>query len=111
MSDLPHPAVHDLPRPDELGPDPEPLGVRAERLLPPDRFRSTQASRPAVCPLTQAEGRTTVCIGARCPYYRVPGTYALCAVDQWSPAARREPRIAHWFMARRDEIARGRTRP
>ena len=46
MLDLPHPPLHDLPRPDELGPDPEPLdSQRAEVLF--ERVAARQKPRLA----------------------------------------------------------------
>jgi hypothetical protein len=103
-----------LPRFDQLGPDPEPLGARAELLL--ERIEAEQVARrrskrPKVCCLSQAIGKPVNCSEARCPYFRVPGTHQACAVDEWSPRARYEPRIAGWFIARRNEIARGRAHP
>jgi hypothetical protein len=105
--------MNELPRFDELGPDPEPLGIRAELLL--DRVAKTYHSHPrghapSACPLGQAVAKPTACVEARCPYFRVPGTKSACAIEQWSPAARRDPRIARWFIARRDEITCGRGR-
>jgi hypothetical protein len=111
MSDLPRPPLRDVPRPDQPGPDPEPPGIRGPRLLERVAAQSSnrgQTHAPAACPLSQAVAHPTACIRARCPYFRVPGTHALCAVEQWSPAARRNPRIARWFIERRDEMTRGR---
>jgi hypothetical protein len=107
--------MNELPRLDELGPDPEPLGVRGEMLLELERVANTyprfpRSHAPRSCPLAEAAAKPDACIEARCPYFRVPGTKSVCAVEQWSPAARRNPRIARWFMARRDEITRGRGR-
>jgi hypothetical protein len=104
----------ELPRFDQLGSDPEPLGTRSERLLEQIEAEQSALRRnkgPRVCPLSQPIGRPSPCSRARCPYYRVPGTQSACAVEQWSPGARREPRIAAWFIARRDEILRGRAHP
>jgi hypothetical protein len=99
----------DLPQAEQLGPDPEAPRLRAELLLErvaAERYRTGKAA--IACPLAHAMGRRAACIEGRCPYFRVPGTHMPCAVDQWSPATRRDPRIAHWFIARREEIARGR---
>jgi hypothetical protein len=98
-SDLP--AALELPTADDVGPDPEPLGVRAGWLL---ERRTSQMT----CILGEGLGTRTVCTEAKCPWYRVPGTTAACAVSQWAPRARRDPRVARWFVARRGEIMRGR---
>jgi len=66
-------------------------------------------ARVTICPLSEAAGGRDRCTTARCPYYRVPGTTRACALDHWAPQARRDPRIARWFEARRDEIIRGRS--
>src|SRR5215218_3774467 len=94
-----------------LGPDPEPLGVRAEVVL--DRLASTAQAphAPKLCPLSQALGATHQCSHAGCPFYRVPGTYRECAVEQWAPGVRRDHTMARWFIARRAEILRGRGVP
>jgi hypothetical protein len=55
-----------------------------------------------------ALGRSEACREADCPWFRVPGTIRLCAIEQWAPAARRDPRIARWFDVRRKEIMAGR---
>jgi len=103
-----------LPRFDRLGPDPEPPGLRIDAVLEriaqdARRRRAEQPSSP--CPLASATGKASPCRQGRCPYYRVPGAYLACAVDQWSPRARREPRIAAWFISRREEIQRGQSIP
>jgi hypothetical protein len=84
--------LFEAPRPEDLGPDPELPGVRTA----------------AVCPLATALGRREECRAAECPWFRVPGTVRICAVEQWAPAARRNPRIARWFDVRRKEILAGR---
>jgi hypothetical protein len=98
---------------DQLGPDPEPLGARAEMLLEQIEAAVTRSrdKAPSVCPLSQAAGKPIACSQSRCPFFRVPGTHTVCAVDEWAPRARREPRLAGWFSARRDEITRGRMHP
>jgi len=55
-----------------------------------------------------ALGRTAACEAEHCPWYRVPGTVRVCAVEQWSPNARYEPRLARWFTYRAREIVEGR---
>jgi hypothetical protein len=97
------------PRPDQFGPDPEPLGVRLDELLARVSAEYASEASGRICPLSDAVGKRNRCTTARCPYYRVPGTTLPCAVDQWSPRARRDPRIARWFEARREEILRGRS--
>jgi hypothetical protein len=67
--------------------------------------------RPSVCPLAQAVGAADLCSRATCPFYRVPGTYRECAVEQWAPGVRRDHRTARWFIARKAEILRGRGVP
>jgi hypothetical protein len=32
----------------------------------------------------------------------------LCAVEEWAPRARRDPKVARWFAARANEIRAGR---
>src|SRR4051794_21091770 len=98
---------------DQLGADPEPLGARAEVLLERIEAEVTRgrSNGPSLCPLSQATGKSVGCSQSRCPFFRVPGTHTVCAVDEWAPRARREPRIAGWFSARRDEITRGRMHP
>jgi hypothetical protein len=85
-----------LPRPQDLGIDPEP--IRAQTLL---------ARGPVVCPLAQATGHEDGCQHAHCPFYRAPGTVRTCAVEEWAPFARRRPEVAHWFLARRADFQRG----
>jgi hypothetical protein len=63
---------------------------------------------PAVCPLARALGKNTGCIARHCPWYQVPGTFRVCAVEQWSPEARHDPRIARWFARRAEETVEGR---
>jgi hypothetical protein len=110
MTDGPDIRARDLRA--DLGPDPEPLGVRAGLLLERvarEYNERRAAGAPAVCPLGVPIGKSGPCSEARCPWFRVPGTVRVCAVEQWSPRARRDARIARWFATRADEIraARG----
>ena len=101
-----YPELTPLPTRATLGPDPEPLGTeRFERLGRVARRRA--AARPPSCPLVAAFGDRAPCSGGGCPFYFVPGVPAVCAVDHWSPDARRNPELATWYIARRTEAAGG----
>lgn len=69
-----------------LGPDPEPVRQRFDQVLGP----------PRTCPIAEAFGESAGCSPA-CPFFCVPGARYACAVEQWSPRARRNRNIAAWF--------------
>ena len=91
--------------PTTLGPDPEPFGMRFERLAGwPPTPRKVVLGPPASCPLAAAYGDQAPCAGGNCPFFRVPGARYACAVDEWSPQARRDARVADWFIDLRDRV-------
>jgi hypothetical protein len=101
-----HREVH-LPRSGALGPDPEPLGQRFDELMWRERA-GRLAAPPAECPLQLALGNRCRCAGETCVFYRVPGVDSACAPLGWSPSVAHDPRLARWYIARRDEAAAAR---
>lgn len=93
-----------LPRADDLGPDPEPLGERFDELMWRERA-GRLAAPPKECPLERALGKCRSCTGAACVFYRVPGVDSACAPLQWSPGVRHDRTLAGWYLARRVEAA------
>ena len=92
-----------------LGPDPEPLGQRFERLaafVPPTPRRERVLGPPRTCPIALAFGDRAACDGSGCPFWRVPGARYTCAVDEWSPRARHDPRLAAWFRDVKESVGR-----
>jgi hypothetical protein len=100
-----HPQAASLPHAGLLGPDPEPIGVRADTLARAYvRIRPTR--HPQLCPLAQVLGRHSPCIEGACIYYRVPGASRQgCAVLEWAPSVARQPALAEWFMERKRDVA------
>jgi hypothetical protein len=101
----PCPAEIVNPEASRLGPDPEPIGVRADALaLQAGRHR--HSSRMSECPLARALGRHSPCTERACIYYGLPDVSKHgCAVQEWAPAVARQPALAEWFLARRRESA------
>ena len=61
---------------------------------------------PPVCLLERGMGRQAPCCRGECLFYRVPGTRMDCAVEEWSPQAERDQRVAEWFLAVRESAGR-----
>lgn len=101
-----HPELAPIPDCTTLGPDPEPLGTERFDRLTQTRPRKI-AAQPRVCPLAAAFGKRAPCVGGACLFFSVPGVPAVCAVDRWSPEARRSRELAQWYIARRTEAAGG----
>jgi hypothetical protein len=92
-----------LPDHRELGPDPEPMGLRLDSV---DLRALVRRRRPSIreCPLTLAFGRHSPCLEEACIYHCVPGVSGhRCAVQAWAPEVANEPALAEWFLARRRE--------
>lgn len=90
-----------------LGPDPEPFGQRFERLAAwpaPVVRRERVLGPPRTCPIHAAFGESTACAGDGCPFWHVPGARYACAVDEWSPRARRDPQVAEWFRGVKERV-------
>jgi len=101
-----HPERAPFPDRSMLGPDPEPLGTERFNVLA-HAPRVKVAPKPRICPLSAAFGKRAPCAGGACFFFSVPGVPAVCAVDHWSPEARRDRALAEWYIARRTEAAGG----
>lgn len=90
-----------------MGCDPEPFGVRFERLIDRPQYatKSRTVAVPRCCPLAEPGDPARSCEG--CPFYRVPALHHDCAVEEWARDAVRDERLAAWFRDVRDRVVAG----